>query len=103
MTRIALVTPPGADASIDGEDHTRGVAGAVGGEERHQVTDLARLCRAAERQTFLIVRVAVLVAELVLCPRLQQRDMAVGTNRPRIDADHADIVGQTLAPERTGE
>src|SRR5205085_1533515 len=47
--------------------------------------------------------VAVLVAELVLRPRLQQRHVPIGTDGAGIDADHADIVGEALAAERAGE
>ena len=34
---------------------------------------------------------------------LQQRDVAVGADRARIDADHADVVGKALAAERAGK
>ena len=57
----------------------------------------------AERQTFLKFLVAVLVAELVFCAGLEQRDMAIGADRPRIDADHADVVGEAFSPECAGE
>ena len=89
--------------AIDGKDHARGIAGAVRGQERHQVADLARMGGAAERHALLEFLVAVLVAELVLGAGLQQRDVAVGADRAGIDADHADVVGEALAAERAGE
>ena len=59
--------------------------------------------RPAERHAFLEFLVAVLITKLVLGAGLQQRDMAVGTDRAGIDADHADIVGHALAAKRTGK
>src|SRR4051812_13049698 len=97
------LTPSRADAAIDRKDHARGIAGAVGGEERHQVADLARMGRTAERQAFLEFLVAVLVAELGFRASLQQRDVTVGADRPGVDADHADVVRKTLTAERAGE
>src|SRR5205814_10039256 len=35
--------------------------------------------------------------------RLQQRDVALGTNRAGVDADHANIVGKALSAERAGK
>src|ERR1700712_17230 len=58
---------------------------------------------APERKTFLKLLVAVFVAELAFRAGLEQRDMAVGTDRSWIDADHADVVGKAFAPERAGE
>src|SRR6266849_3969807 len=95
--------PPRADAAVDGVDHARGVAGAVGGEERHQVADFARMRGTAERKTLLKFRIAVFVAELVPGAGLEQRDMAIGADRTRIDADHADVVGEAPAAERAGK
>src|SRR5712664_4709719 len=100
---MTVKLPPRADAAIDGVDHARGVAGAVGGEERHQVADFARMRGTAERKTFLKFRVAVFVAELVLRAGLEQRDVAVGADWPGIDADHADVVGAALAAGRAGK
>src|SRR5260370_1347901 len=97
------LSPTGADAAIDGKDHARGVAGTVGGEERHQVADFARMRGAAERKALLKLLVAAFVAELVLGASLQQGDVAVGSDRTGIDADHADVVGEALAAERAGE
>src|SRR5258708_26159243 len=95
--------PPRADAAVDGVDHAGGVAGTVGGEERHQVADFARMRGAAERKALLKLLVAAFVAELVLGASLQQGDVAVGSDRTGIDADHADVVGDALAAERAGE
>src|SRR5205085_8773395 len=36
-------------------------------------------------------------------PRFKECHVTVGPDRPRIDTDHADIVGKTLAAERAGE
>src|SRR5258708_27070218 len=99
---IAL-PPTRADAAVDGKNHARGVAGTVGGKKCHQVADFPRMRRAAERKTFLKFLVPVFVAELVFCAGLQQGDMAVGADRTGIAADHADVVGEALAAERTGE
>src|SRR4051812_38658754 len=87
------LSPPGADAAVHREDHARRIAGAVGGKEGHQVADLAGVRGPGERQALLEFPVAVLVAELILGAGLQQRDVAVGADRSRIDADHADVVG----------
>src|SRR5438876_6492008 len=97
------LSPTRADTAVDGKDHARGVAGTVGGEERHQVADFAGMRGAAERKSLLKLLVAVLVAELVFGAGLQQGDVAVGSNRTRIDADDADVVGEALAAERAGE
>src|SRR5262249_11392136 len=99
MMRMTLA-PPRGEAAVDGKNHARRVTRAVGGEIRHQVANLARMRGPAERQAFLEFLVAALVAELVLRPGLEQRDVAVGADRPRIDADHADVVGEALAAER---
>src|SRR6202022_2044826 len=98
-----LAPPAGPDAAIHGKDHTRGIAGAVGGQERHQVGDLPRAGGPPEPKALLQFLVAVLIAKLVLCPRLHQRDVAVGTHRSWIDADDADVVGKALAAERPGQ
>src|SRR3569833_2192728 len=102
MTRIKL-TPACAYAAIDRIDHTRRIPRVIRRQERHEVADLARMRRTAERQALLEFLVAALVAELVLGPRLQQRDVAVGADRTGINADHADVVGEALAAERAGE
>src|SRR5271168_4276875 len=78
---MTLSAPSRRDAAVDGEDHARGVAASVGSEEGHEVADLAGMRGAAERQSLLEFLVAVLVAELVFCPRLEQRHMAVGADR----------------------
>src|ERR1700682_2770620 len=101
--RASRLTPACGDAAVDGKNHARGVTGAVRRKERHQIADLAGRGRAAERQALLKFLVAVFVAELVLGAGLQQRDVAVGADRPRIDADHADVVGEALAAECAGE
>src|SRR5271163_4389345 len=98
----APLPPTRADTAVDGEDHARGIAGAVGGEERHQVTDFARVRRPAERQALLEFLVAVLVAELMFGASFQQRDVAVGTDRAGADAHDADVVGEAFAAERAG-
>src|SRR3954451_13143956 len=98
--RDTVSAPARADTAVDGVDHARRVAGTIGCKERHQVADLAGMRRAAERQTFLKFPVAALVAELVFGPRLQERHVTVGADRPWIDPDHADIVGKALAAER---
>src|ERR1051326_3624263 len=95
--------PPRRNTAVDGEDHARRIARAVGGEERHEVADLARMRRPAERHALLEFLVAVLVAELMLGAGLEQRHVAIGADRARIDPDHADIVGEALAPEGAGE
>src|SRR6202044_2063698 len=100
MTRLA---PARRDAAIDREDHARGIGGTVRGEERHQVADLAWMSGPAVRKALLEFLVAVFVAELVLGAGLQQRDVAIGADRARIDADDANVVGEALAAERTGE
>src|SRR6266446_10976643 len=101
---VAAPLPPArADAAVDGKDHARGVAGTVGGDERHQVADFAGMRGAAERKALLKLLVAVLVAEPVFGAGLEQGDVAVGSDRPRIDADDADVVGEALAAERAGE
>src|SRR5260370_2353937 len=97
------LSPTGADAAIDGKDRAGGVAGTVGGEERHQVAEFARMRGAAERKALLKLLVAVLVAKLVFGASLQQGDVAVGSDRTGIDADDADVVGEALAAERAGE
>ena len=89
--------------AVHRKDHPRRIARAIRRQERHQVADLARMRGAAERHVLLEFLVAVLVAELVLGPRLQQRDVAVGADGAGIDADHADVVGEALAAERAGE
>src|SRR6202022_4280536 len=59
MTVASAPLPPArADPAIDGVDHPRGVAGAVGGEEGHQVADLAGMRRTAEGKTLLEFLVA---------------------------------------------
>src|ERR1700690_980209 len=58
------LSPSRRDAAVDGEDHARRISGAVGGEECHQVADLPRICRTAERQALLEFLVTVFVAEL---------------------------------------
>ena len=50
MTAVGGLTPARADAAVNRVDHARGIAGAVGGQERHQVADLARMGGAAERK-----------------------------------------------------
>src|ERR1700721_4627759 len=57
----------------------------------------------AERKALLEFLVAVFVAELVLSPGFLQRDVTVGTDRTRVDPDHADVVGEALAAERAGK
>src|SRR6202790_2038683 len=101
--RASRLTPACGDAAVDGKNHARGVTGAVRRKERHRVADFAGMGGAAERQDLLKFLVAVFVAELVLGAGLQQRDVAVGADRPLIDADHADVVGKALAAERAGE
>src|SRR6185437_16141423 len=83
-TKDAL-TPASANAAIDREDHARRVTRAVGCEVSHEIADLTRVRGTAERKAFLIFAVAVLVAELVLCPRFQQRDVTVGADGAGID------------------
>ena len=61
------------------------------------------MCGAAERKTFLEFLVAGFVAELVFGAGLEERDVAVGADRTRVDADHANIVGETLAAQRAGK
>src|SRR4051794_18589600 len=101
--RLLVLAPSRADAAVHGEDHTRSIAGAVGGKKRHQVADLPGMRGTAERHALLKFAVAVLVAELVFRARLEQRDVTVGADRPRIDADHADIIGKALAAQRPRE
>src|SRR3954468_13615725 len=102
MTRIKL-TPSCADSAIHRIDDPRRIACAIRRQERHEIADLVRMRRPAERQALLEFLVAALVAELVVCPRLQQGDVTVSANRAGIDADHTDVVGEALAPERAGE
>src|SRR3984893_8214826 len=101
--RSLRLSPPRGDPAIDCKNHARGIAGAVGGEEGHQVSDFPGVRGTAERQALLEFLVAVLVAELVLGAGLEQRDVAVGADRAGVDADHADIVDQALSPERAGK
>src|SRR5258705_12088177 len=100
---VKALSPSRRDPAVYRVDHARCIAGAVGGQKRHQVADLARVRRAAEWHALLEFLVAVLIAELVLGTRLQQRDVAVGANGPRIDADDADIVGEAFAAQRAGK
>src|SRR5260370_23358978 len=95
--QLIQLSPPRADAAIDRVNHAGGIAGAVGSKERHQVSDFPRMCGAAERKALLKLLVAAFVAELVLRAGLEQRDVAVGADRPRIGADHAAAVGQALS------
>src|SRR4030081_2888747 len=57
----------------------------------------------AEWKTLLKFRIAVFVAELVPGAGLEERGVASGGDRPRIDADHADVVGEAFAAERAGK
>src|SRR6187399_3242521 len=100
---FATLAPAGRVPAVDGEDHTRRIPRAIRRQERHEVADLARMRRPAERHALLEFLVAVLVTELVLGARLQQRDVAVGADGTRIDADHADVVVHALSAERAGE
>src|SRR4051812_25514791 len=100
---VTYASPPRADTAVDGEDHARGVTRSIGSEEGHQIADLARMRRPAKRQAFLEFLVAIFVAELGLCARLQKRDVAIRADRTWVDADHADVVGKALAAERAGE
>src|SRR4051794_30342375 len=100
---MASLPPARTDPAIHRENHARGVAGAFGGEEGHEIADLARMGGPAARQALLEFLVAALVAELLPGAGLQQRDVAVGADRSRIDADHADVVGEAFATERAGE
>src|SRR5206468_12203466 len=93
------LTPPRSMPAVHGNAHFRRISRPIRCQERHQVTDLACMRRPAERHAFLEFPVAVLVAELVLRPCLQQRDVAVGADGAGIDADHADVVGEALAAE----
>src|SRR5437868_2606079 len=97
------LTPPRRMPAIHGNDHARRIPRPVGRQKRHQVTDLAYMRRPAERHAFLEFPVAGLVAELVLRPGFQQRDVAVGADGAGVDADHADVVGEAFAAERAGE
>src|SRR4029077_10567343 len=97
------LAPTRADAAVHSVDHAGGITGAVGRKKSHQGADLAGVRGAAERKTLLEFLVAVLVAELVFCARLQKRDMAIGADRAWIDCDHADIVGEALAAQRAGK
>jgi len=58
--------------------------------------------RSAERQALLEFLVAALIAELVLCSRLQQGDVTVGADRAGIDADDANVVGEASCPRARG-
>ena len=95
---LQSLSPPRRMPAVHGKDHARSISRPIRRQERHEVADLARMRRPAERQAFLKILVAVLVAELVLGAGLQQRDVTVGADRAGIDADDADVVGQTLAP-----
>ena len=53
-----------------------------------------------EGKALLKLLVAVLIPELLLGAGLEQREVPIGADRAGIDADDADVVGQTLAPER---
>src|SRR5215472_6180122 len=97
------LTKSSRNAAVDGEDHARRIARAIRRQKRHQVPDLARVRRPAERQSLLEFLVAVLVAELMLGARLEQGDVTVGADRARIDADHANVIGKALAAERASE
>src|SRR3954464_2493795 len=77
---FATLAPPGRMPAVDREDHARCIAGAIRRQERHEIADLARMRRPAERHALLEFLVAVLVAELVFRARLQQRDVAVGAD-----------------------
>src|SRR5471032_2775281 len=72
------LAPPRTDAAVDGEDHARGITGAVGGEVRHEVANLPGMRGAAEWQALLEFLVAVLVAELVPGAGLEQGDVTIG-------------------------
>src|SRR5215471_16666656 len=95
-----LLSPSRRNPAVDGEDHARGVAGAIGGKERHQVADLPRMRGPAAWHALLEFLVTVLVAELVFRAGLEQGDMAVGADRARIDADDANVVGEALSTQR---
>src|SRR5579863_2623711 len=90
--RTTMVTLPPArrNAAVYREDHARGIGGAIGGEERHQVADFARMRGPTLRKSFLEFPIAVFVAELVSGAGFQQRDVAIRADRTRIDSHHAD-------------
>src|ERR1700735_1857770 len=70
----AGLPPARADAAVDGVDHAGRIAGAVGGEECHQVADFAGVRGTTERQALMKFHVAVFVAELVFGGGLERRD-----------------------------
>src|SRR5258708_35572308 len=98
MTVVAApqLPPARADAAIHRVNNAGGIAGAVGGEERHQGADFAGMRGATERKTLLKLLVAAFVAELVFCAGLQHRAVAVGADRLGIDSDPANVVAEAL-------
>src|ERR1700704_1021628 len=90
-TALELGSPTRADAAVHGKNHPRSIAGTVGGKERHQVGDFPRVGGPLQRKTLLQLPVAIFIAKLVLRPGLHQRDVAVGADWARIDADDADV------------
>ena len=93
------LSPSRGETAVDRVDHARRVASAVGGEEGHEVADLARMRRPAERHALLELLVTVLIAELMHGAGLKYRDETVGADRAGVDPYNADVVRQAFSPE----
>ncbi len=69
-------------------------------QERHRVGDFRDAAEASEREAGRQLAPAALVADLLLRTRFPAHDLAVGFDRPRVDADNAHAVIGAFAAER---